>query len=392
MASDWGFEELGQIVASLIPSTERARQAQMNQYMQLLAKHKPWTMKPGMEQQTFYETFGKYRPSLGRRLFRGEREEYFVPPAGIGGALNPFKGKYIAPEKGVYFEEPARQPLWTEKEFSEVQNMANKLYGPGKSEDKTEYIRKQFGADKERKFAAETAANLEAEAEQEAERILGENPDIRNIPSPIGRMNAILEKMNPKKRAPFRKAALPRVEAEARIGETERYHKETESARLRNEKIAKDREARLAEDMKFRQGLSKEREKRLGEDKINAAKATDVKTALKAADEAYARYLVEYRWELEQNNKLQENFLNRARVVGDTEFVPKYRNPTIEQPMSPQEWLESAEGYPYAKRVRELGGAKGEGVAETELPPLTVEKKKKTMNEIRRGMGIPTQK
>ena len=373
----------------IMGSSQRFKTPRTTALMEAIARYKPWTMKPGEEQKRFYETYARYEPPITRHWFRGENPEYLIPPA--KGTLTPLKQNYIEPEGGVYFEEPASSPVWTEKDLGEVRALADKLYGPGESEEKTDFVRAKFGGARERKFAAETQAGLEAEAEEEAERILSENPDIRNIPSPIGRMNAILEKMNPKKRAPFRKSALPRAEAESRIGETERYHKENEAARLRNEKIAKDREARLAEDMKFRQGLASVKEKRLEESAKAAKGAKTSDAALKAADTAYQNYLKEYRWELSENNKLQEKFLARAQVVGDTEFRAEYRNPAKERPMGFEDWLGSDEGYPYLQRIRELGGVKEGGPTESNVPSPPVKmKEKEAAKSFMSDYGIPT--
>jgi len=371
----------------IMGSSQRFKTPKTTALMEAIARYKPWTMKPGEEQKRFYETYAKYEPPLTRHWFRGENPEYLIPPA--KGGLSPLKTSYIEPEGGVYFEEPASSPVWTEKDLGEVRALADKLYGPGESEEKTDFVRAKFGGSRERKFASETAAEREAAAEADIERALGENPEIESIEDILEKYKTLLTKVKPEHRATARKTLGPRTEREFTIRETQRANKEREAAKKRGEDILKDREKRLAEDMKFRQGLAKVKENRLAESAkvAKAAKTTDA--ALKAADVAYQNYLKEYRWELSENNKLQEQFFNRARVVGDTEFRPEYRNPAKEQPMRFRDWLDSDEGYPYLQRIRELGGIKEEGVTEGNIPsPPVVRKEQDKAKKFSEKHGI----
>jgi hypothetical protein len=210
----------------------------------------------------------------------------------------------------------------------------------------------------------------------------------------------IRSKMPPNLIAPFTRMFIPRAEAEERIAgmgeqreETKRFHQEAEKNALTRTGIMSDREKRYAASMKFRQDMAMVKEKRLVESAKTAKGSKTPDAAIKAADIAYQNYLKEFRYEITANNKLQADFIKRAQAVGDTDFVPEYRNPMTERPMGYQEWLDSEEGYPYAQRVRELGGAK-EGVKEGEVsaPPATRGNKGAIMDDIRKGLGLPLKK
>jgi len=378
----------------IMGSPQRFKEAKMSELMRAIARHKPWAMKPGPEQQSFYETYAKYEPPLSRQLFRREKPEYLIPPAGKGGVRFP-EGKYGEPEGGVYFEEPAQPPVWTEKQLGEVNALADRIYGTEPSEKKSAFVEHYFGAPQ--KYVSEQRAADEAAADIEAENVLTNNPQIREIKNPIARMNAILEKMNPAQRAPFRRSALPRAESEARIGETERAHKAGEEHKGLLFGIAKDREKRRADHEKFWQDLENRKLARLQNKEKAAMGAKTSDAALKAAQAAYKEYLVEYRWEVGATNKLQNDFTKRAQAVGDTEFVPQYRDPSRERPMTPDEWLRSDEGYIFMQKgVQSISGVQaGEaptGQVEVPTQPLNRTDRSTIMNEIRQGSGIPLKK
>jgi len=379
------------IGASVIGPPDRYKQRKMTALMEAMARYKPWTLKPGPEQKQFYETYAKYNPPLPRQWFRGEKTEYLVPPA--KGMKTPLGTSYVEPEGGVYFEEPASSPVWTEKDLGEVRALADELYGKGPSDAKDEFIKGKFGGTRERKFASETAAEREAAAEADIERALGENPEIESIEDILEKYKTLLTKVKPEHRATARKTLGPRTEREFTIRETQRANKEREAAKKRGEEILKDREKRIAEDMKFRQQATKARENRLATDKTTAAKATNLNVAIKALEDAYQNYVKEYRWEIAENNKLQDKFLQRAQLVGDTGpdgFKPEWRNPAKERPMTKQEWIESDEAEPYIKRIMELKGETG-GVTEGNIPPPPVKmKEKEAAKSFMSDYGIPT--
>jgi hypothetical protein len=371
--------------------------------MEAMARYKPWTLQPGA-QKSFYETYAKYNPPLTRQWFRGEQPEYLIPKArearAKGGEVTAEGTKYWEPQEEAYFEEPAQPPMWTKKQLEEVNALANELYGVGESEDKTTFVRSQFGGKgPQRPLVGEQRLEEENEAEGEAERVMQENPNFTQL-GPVQRMNAILSKMNPKNRAAYRRSgftAATREEgllgAEEQREETKRFHQEAEKNALTRTGIMSDREKRYAASMKFRQDMAMVKEKRLVESTKTAKGSKTPDAAIKAADIAYQNYLKEFRYEITANNKLQADFIKRAQAVGDTDFVPEYRNPMIERPMGYQEWLDSEEGYPYAQRVRELGGAK-EGVKEGEVstPPATRGNNGAVMDDIRKGLGLPLKK
>ena len=380
------------IIGSVIGSPQRFKQVQLNQLMELMSRHKPWTMKPGAEQKQWYETNVKYQPPKPREWFRGEHPEYLLPPA--KGKLSPLGTTYEEPEGGVYFEEPAQPPLWTEKDYEDTVALGKRLY-PNDEQKVSDFVAAKFGAPRplvgrERDEEAELAGI-------EVEKILEANPDIANEPNPVKRASMIRKKLPPNLIAPFTRTYIPRMEAEERLAgaaeareETKRYHGEAEKDRTQRTGIMKDREKRASEDLKFRQDLAKAREKRLSDSDKTAKGAKSLPDAMKAVDMAYQNYLKEFRWEISTNNKLQAEFLKRAQAVGDSDFIPTYRNPLTERPMSQREWLESDEGYPYAQRIRELKGQ----VTQTEgtTIPVTPKEQKGIMDEVRQGMGLPLPK